>query len=121
MSPPRPPEMGTGAKLCHVVVYRLEEGLDPDRVGRVEAQFEGLGNEIAEILSIEAGRNVSSSRLARGWDFGAVMTFAGTAEQDRFLAHPAHDRLTAATADGFFREAMVFDLPIAGANATGRG
>lgn len=108
------------ATLCHVVVYRLAEDLDPERLARVEAQFEALPDEIAEVLSIEAGRNVSPSRLARGWDFGAVMTFAGAAERDRFLAHPAHDRLTEATANGFFREAMVFDLPIGGTVLAGR-
>lgn len=108
------------ARLCHVVVYRLAEDLDPERLAQVEARFEALPREIAEVLGIEAGRNVSPSRLARGWDFGAVMTFAGAAERDRFLTHPAHDRLTEATADGFFREAMVFDLPLASALLPGR-
>lgn len=107
------------ARLCHVVVYRLVENLDPDRLTQVEAQFEALPGEIPEVLGIEAGRNVSPSRLARGWDFGAVMTFTGAAERDRFLSHPAHDRLTEATANGFLREAMVFDLPIGSAVLSG--
>jgi hypothetical protein len=98
--------------LCHVVAYRLAEGLEPAKMAQIEALFAACGADIPEILSLEYGRNVSVSRFARGWDFGAVMTFAGPAERDRFLVHPTHARLSEAAADGFYREMVVFELPI---------
>ena len=106
-----------GTTLLHLVAYRLTEGLAPERLAQIEALFADCGREIPEILSLEYGRNVSVSRFAQGWEFGAVMTFAGPAERDRFLAHPAHVRLSVAAADGFYREMVVFELPIPAADA----
>ncbi|WP_158298891.1 Dabb family protein [Sphingomonas psychrotolerans] len=105
------------AQLYHVVVYRLADGLNPEKCAQMEALFARCRDEIPEILDIEFGHNVSVSRFARGWEYGAVMTMAGPAERDRFLTHPTHLQLSAAAADGFYREVVVFDLPIAGTDA----
>lgn len=104
------------AGLLHVVVYETKPGVDAAKRARVEHGFQVLADAIDGVELVSMGRNESPSRFAQGWTFAAALRLRDRALLKAYLAHPAHQALTAETAEDFFDRCVVIDLPVGDAN-----
>lgn len=73
--------------MKHVVLCAFVADLDPTAI---ITDFAGLATSIPLIESLEHGENVSPEGLGDGFTHCFTLTFAGAAERDAYLVHPAH-------------------------------
>jgi hypothetical protein len=76
--------------LRHVVLFAFSETATPADIEAIEQAFAALPAQIAEIEGFEWGTDVSVEDLAGGYTHCFMVTFAGTADRDAYLVHPAH-------------------------------
>lgn len=84
--------MPANSSLRHVVLFAFKEGAGHEAVDAVVADFGRLPAQIPGITGYEWGTNVSPEGLNQGFTHCFTLTFAGDAERDAYLVHPAHQR-----------------------------
>ena len=100
--------MPVNSSLRHVVLFAFKEGAGREAVDAVVADFGRLPAEIPGITAYEWGTNVSPEGLNQGFTHCFTLTFAGDAERDAYLVHPAHQRFVA-TLGGCLERSLVLD------------
>jgi len=81
--------------IRHVVLLKFtEEATEARRLALVEA-FAALADAIAQVRSLEWGRNTSPEGLDKGFTHCVVVTFDDEAARDAYLPHPAHQAFVA--------------------------
>jgi hypothetical protein len=84
--------MPANASLRHVVLFAFKEQSSQQAIDTVVADFGRLPAEIPGITAFEWGTNVSPEGLDNGFTHCFTLSFAGDAERDAYLVHPAHQR-----------------------------
>jgi hypothetical protein len=84
--------MPANASLRHVVLFAFKDNAVQQAIDTVVADFAALAQEIPGIAAYEWGTNVSPEGLANGFTHCFTLSFAGEAERDAYLVHPAHQR-----------------------------
>jgi hypothetical protein len=72
-----------------VVLLKFVDTLPPAQVDAAVKRFLDLPDEIAEIQSIEGGRNISPEQLSEGYTHVFVLTFRNQTNRNAYLKHPA--------------------------------
>jgi hypothetical protein len=94
--------------LRHVVLFAFAPTAGPSAVAGVCEHFARLPQEIEFIRGFEWGTNVSPEQINYGYTHCFVLTFAGDADRDAYLVHPAHQAFVAA-ANPVLASALVVD------------
>ena len=76
--------------LRHLVLCRFTEQTSAAEVASIGADFAALQHSVPGVLHFEWGANVSPEGLGQGYTHCFRLDFAGAAERDGYLAHPAH-------------------------------
>ncbi|HRR26173.1 MAG TPA: Dabb family protein [Acidobacteriota bacterium] len=76
--------------LRHVVAFKFKDSATPRQIDEIVAAFRDLENKIPEIVTLEAGTNVSPEGLHKGFTHCFIVTFHTSADRDLYLDHPAH-------------------------------
>lgn len=100
------------AALLHFVGYRLRDTVTPAKRRRIATLLRRLAEEMQGVELLALGRNVSRSRFAAGWDFGAVLHLADAKLLPAYLEHPLHKKLSLEASQDFFESCVVFDIPL---------
>lgn len=77
--------------ITHVVLFKIRNDVEQERIDTVFAELAGLKEEIPGILSFHGGPYSSQEGLNKGFTHGFVMTFRDAAARDAYLPHPAHE------------------------------
>jgi hypothetical protein len=67
-----------------------------------------MARGIKEIKDFEWGTDVGGGKRAQGFTHSFVLTFASEAGRDRYMSHPAHSKLRAATKP-YIKKMLVLD------------
>jgi len=81
--------------IRHVVLLRFKDEASAAQRSELALAFAGLKRDIAQITAMEWGVNASAEGLDKGYTHCFVASFAGTAERDAYLPHPAHQAFVA--------------------------
>lgn len=84
------PNTPVGKVLRHVVLFAFKPESPPEEIGRIEAAFAALPEQIDVIIDFEWGIDVSVEGKAQGYTHCFFVTFADAAGRDAYLPHPAH-------------------------------
>jgi len=97
--------------IIHTVYFRYRDTAPPADIEAVETAIAGLAQSIPGVGRFQAGTNVSSEAEGhgQGYHWGFVMTFAGIAARDAYIAHPDY-AVAAAMVEPVVETAMVFDI-----------
>lgn len=76
--------------LRHVVLFKFKETSTAADVERIVEAFRGLPAKISAIKDFEWGTDVSPEGKSQGFTHCFLVTFAGEADRDTYLPHPAH-------------------------------
>jgi quinol monooxygenase YgiN len=83
--------MADGTKLLrHVVLFGFRPEAGEDALAECERRFAELPRLVPGVLAFEWGVDVSPEGRANGHTHCFQMAFAGEAERDAYLTHPAH-------------------------------
>jgi len=102
--------------IRHVVLLRFKEEASAARRSELALAFAGLERDIAQIGAIEWGVNASAEGLDKGFTHCFVVSFAGAAERDAYLPHPAHQAFVAQL-QPWLADVLVLDYAPAGEGA----
>ena len=83
--------------IRHVVLTKLRNVED---AVKIFAALKTLKNQIAGIIAVSAGKDVSPEGLQRGFTHGFTVDFADAAARDAYLPHPAHQEVGAMIVGG---------------------
>ncbi|SCK13725.1 Dabb family protein [Vogesella sp. LIG4] len=95
--------------LHHIVLFRFPDHTDADTIARVQAEFAALVAATGVVSDFRHGPDVSPEGLAQGFTHGWLLQFAGVAERDAYLVHPAHQQFVAMV-QPLLAAALVFDF-----------
>ena len=98
-------------KLRHVVSFKFKPDATEQQVAALIEAFEGLQNEIPQILSFEWGLNNSPEGFDRGMTHVFLLTFENERARDEYLPHPAH-KAFGDTHGGIIEDLVVVDYTI---------
>ncbi len=98
-------------KLRHVVSFKFKPDATEQQVVALIEGFEGLQNEIPQILSFEWGLNNSPEGYDRGMTHVFLLTFENERARDEYLPHPAH-KAFGDTHGGIIEDLVVVDYTI---------
>jgi hypothetical protein len=76
--------------LRHVVMFQFKRGTPESTIREIETTFASLPDKIEVIRDFEWGTDVSVENRADGFTHCFVVTFAGEADRNTYLPHPAH-------------------------------
>ncbi len=82
--------------LRHVVLFSYTEQTTAAEAASIREQFLALKDDIAEIIAVEGGSDVSTEGLSQGFAHAFVVTFADAAARDAYLPHAAHQAFVTA-------------------------
>jgi hypothetical protein len=76
--------------IRHLVLFKLNDGVSKDdpRAQAAAAGFDGLDQQIPELLELQHGFNISPREIA--YDFAINTLFADQAALKVYAEHPAH-------------------------------
>ncbi len=80
-----------GQRMQHIVLVKFKETTPQAAINEVCDRFRQLRQEIPQVLAIEGGYDVSPEMRNQGFTHAFLLTFAGAAERDAYLVHPAHE------------------------------
>lgn len=80
----------TDSTLRHLVLCRFTDQASAADVAGLAADFASLQHSVPGVLHFEWGANVSPEGLGQGYTHCFRVDFAGAAERDGYLVHPAH-------------------------------
>ncbi|MEI6874603.1 MAG: Dabb family protein [Spirochaetota bacterium] len=95
----------------HCVLFSFIPGSTRQELAAIEARFEALRAEIAEIEGFEWGTNSSPEGLDKGFTHCFFLSFADDAARDRYLVHPRHQAFGAFVRP-FLADVLVVDYRI---------
>ncbi|MFC3627481.1 Dabb family protein [Vogesella amnigena] len=95
--------------LHHIVLFRFHDHIDADTIAMVHAEFAALVAATGLIRDFRHGPDCSPEGLAQGFTHGWLLQFAGSAERDAYLVHPAHQQFVAMV-QPLLAAALVFDF-----------
>ncbi len=84
-----PPAAEVG-RVHHLVFFRFKEDAEAAAVQGVVDAFATLPQKISGLLRYQAGTNVGSTELARGFTHAFLLTFVNERARNDYLPHPAH-------------------------------
>jgi stress responsive alpha/beta barrel protein len=85
--PLRPP-VGT---VQHMVLIKWKDDTTPEKRQEMMNEFRLLQTRIPGIHSIDEGPDISTEKLQKGFNHGAIVTFEDRTRRDYYLTHPAHE------------------------------
>ncbi len=77
-------------RLVHMVSFKFKDTATAADIKKVEDAFAALPGKIPQIVSYEAGTNVSPEKFDKGFTHGFLLTFHSAKDRDDYLVHPAH-------------------------------
>ncbi|MFC3531570.1 Dabb family protein [Vogesella facilis] len=95
--------------LHHIVLFRFHDHLDAAAIAAVQADFAALVPATGVVADFRHGPDCSPEGLAQGFSHGWLLQFAGVAERDAYLTHPAHQQFVAMV-QPLLAAALVFDF-----------
>ena len=81
------------AKVKHIVLLEFKTGTSGEQIAGFFRSLAGLRREVPGLEDFAGGPYSSPEGLNQGYTHGFVMTFASAAARDRYLPHPAHERV----------------------------
>jgi len=78
------------APYRHVVLFSFKDSATREDIANVERAFVALKDQIAEIVSLEWGTNVSPEGKDQGYTHCFFATFKNKADLETYLPHPDH-------------------------------
>jgi hypothetical protein len=81
------------AKVKHIVLLKFKQGTSEQQIAGFLRSLSGLRSEIEGLEEFAGGPYSSPEGLNQGYTHGFVMTFSDARARDRYLPHPAHERL----------------------------
>jgi hypothetical protein len=81
------------AGFRHVVMFRWKAATSESQLAELERALAALPSEVAEIRSYRFGRD--AGKAEGNFDFAIVADFADREAWQRYVAHPAHQKLIA--------------------------
>ena len=81
--------------LRHLVLLRFKPTAARADVAAIEAAFGALRTLVPGVSGLEWGTDASPEGLAKGFTHAFMLSFAGAAERDAYLPHPAHQAFVA--------------------------
>ena len=81
--------------IRHVVLCRFRKDVSDAAVQQIFAALKSLQQQIDGIIAITAGRDSSPEGLQKGSTHGFTVDFVDAAARDRYLPHPAHQKVGA--------------------------
>jgi 5,10-methylenetetrahydrofolate reductase len=93
------------------VSFKFKPDATEQQVAALIEAFEGLQNEIPQILSFEWGLNNSPEGFDRGMTHVFLLTFENETARDEYLPHPAH-KAFGDTHGGIIEDLVVVDYTI---------
>lgn len=94
--------------LRHVVLFEFKKTTTKEQIKETERLFYEMARGIREIKDFEWGTDVGGGKRAQGFTHCFVLTFASEAGRDRYMSHPAHSKLRAATKP-YIKKMLVLD------------
>ncbi len=82
--------LGMTRHLRHIVLFKFKETSSAADVERIVEAFRELPSKISQIKAFEWGTDISPEGKSQGFTHCFVVTFAGEADRDAYLPHPAH-------------------------------
>jgi hypothetical protein len=79
----------------HVVLCRFQKDVSDSAVQQIFAALKSLQQQIDGIIAITAGCDNSPEGLQKGSTHGFTVDFVDAAARDRYLPHPAHQKVGA--------------------------
>lgn len=76
--------------LRHVVVFKFKDSANSGDIQKIATAFRDLKNKIPQIVSFEAGQNISPEGLDKGFTHAFILTFLSENDRDIYLEHPDH-------------------------------
>ena len=101
--------------IRHVVLCRFRKDLSDAAITRIFDALKALQLQIDGIIAITAGRDCSPEGLQNGCSHGFTVDFIDAAARDRYLPHPAHQKVGAmivAAAEGGVAGVTVVDWEV---------
>ncbi|MEQ6289819.1 Dabb family protein [Vogesella sp. GCM10023246] len=95
--------------LHHIVLFRFHDHIDAAAIAAVEADFAALVAATGVVRDFCHGPDISVEGLAQGYSHAWLLQFAGPAERDVYLVHPAHQQFVASV-QPLLAAALVFDF-----------
>lgn len=102
----------TNSTIIHIALYTLADGVNTERVHKLFRMVENCVGPCEGLISVYTGFNNSSSKFAKGWDCGVIMTFDSLVSRDDFLVHDLHKEITIETSNGFYDNVVIFDTEL---------
>ena len=101
--------------IRHVVFCRFRKDVSETSVAQIFDALKALQHQINGIIAITAGRDNSPEGLQKGCGHGFTVDFVDAAARDRYLPHPAHQKVGAmivAAAEGGVAGVTVVDWEV---------
>ena len=101
--------------IRHVVLCRFRKDVNDAAIAGIFEALKGLELQIDGIIAITAGRDNSPEGLQNGFSHGFTVDFTDAAARDRYLPHPAHQKVGAmivAAAEGGVAGITVVDWEV---------
>ncbi len=81
--------------LQHLVLLRFKPTASAADITAIEAAFCALRTLVPGVAALEWGLDASPEGLAKGFTHAFLLSFAGAAQRDAYLPHPAHQAFVA--------------------------
>ena len=101
--------------IRHVVLCRFRKDVSEAAIAQIFDALKALQQQIDGIIAITAGRDSSPEGLQKGCSHGFTVDFIDAAARDRYLPHPAHQKVGAmvvAAAEGGLAGITVVDWEV---------
>ncbi len=101
--------------IRHVVLCRFRKDVSEVAIAQIFDALKALQQQIDGIIAITAGRDNSPEGLQKGCSHGFTVDFIDAAARDRYLPHPAHQKVGAmivAAAEGGVAGITVVDWAV---------
>ncbi len=98
-------------QLRHVVCFKFKVDATETQINALISAFEGLQNNIPEIMAFEWGLNNSPEGFDKDMTHIFQLTFKNEADRDTYLPHPAH-KAFGDTHGGIIEDLVVVDYNV---------
>ena len=90
-----PAQRKTLTMLRHLVLLRFKSTASRADIAAIETAFGALRALVPGVDGLEWGTDTSPEGLAKGFTHAFMLSFAGAAQRDAYLPHPAHQAFVA--------------------------
>ena len=99
-------------KILHIVTFSVSDDVDQERVTFVKNRYLELKDLIPGIEAAHWTSNKSNSSFASNWQECGILLFSNLKTRDEFLVHEAHVAFSTEASNGFYKDVVVFDMPM---------